>query len=892
MRCTLPLICIALLVWALMGAVPPSVAAAQAEDTALVVLPFEINAEQNLDYLGQDLPEMLRGKLRDKGFAVRSQEDTLRLLQQEEVEFLNLERARDLALLGKAQYAIYGSLSQVGTNLSLDARLVEATGLKQPTPFFVVKEGLINLMPAVEELADKVADQILRKEKISEIKVEGNEILDDDVVLMRLRLQEGDTYDPKAINTEVKRLYQLGYFDDVRVEVEETREGKEVVFQVQEKPLIQAIGVKGADAIDKDDILEVMSTKTGAVLNPKVIAEDLKKIREVYRKEGYYQAEVDYELEQTDPRKARLNVLVEEGDKLYIEDIRIKGAKVLDPGDLKDELALSERGLFSWLTGRGVLKEELLDRDAAALEAYYSNRGFMDAKVGQPEVEYTDEGIVITFHVKEGDRYSVAGVDFSGDLLTGKKELAAQTQLDDAAEEKAPFDRSVLREDIQSLTDFYTNYGYAYAEVDVQMDRDRDEDTVRVSYNLRKNQKVYVRRVTIEGNTKTRDNVIRREMRLADGDMFSGAALRRSNVRLQKLDYFEKVDIQTVPTSDRERMDLVVQVKEKSTGMLSAGAGYSSVDSVFLSGQVKERNLFGKGYTASLQGTFSGSRTRYDLDFWNPHLYDSPLGAGTNVYYVTREYDDYDKNSIGGKVKFGYPLGEYTRLFWNYRLEKYTLDEIDEDEVDEDILEREGENWASAVYASIKRDTTNRRLNPSKGTVNTLSVEYAGGLIGGDDDFVKFIYDTSFYQPLPFEHIFHWHAQVGHVMENSDDEVPDFERFYLGGMDDVRGYPGREISPEDDSGDEIGGHTSFFTNFEYLFPLSDELGLMGLVFFDAGDTWAKDESFDGELYKAVGAGVRWYSPLGPLRLEYGYGLDEIDGETSGGHLEFSVGQFF
>lgn len=889
MRCTLPLTFL-LFFWAVMLIVP-SLAAAQSTQPTVVVLPFEVNAEQDLEYLAEDLPEMVRSKLQAKGFDVRSREQTRHLLNQQNVDFLNLDQARDLAVLAKAQYALYGSLSQVGKSLSLDARLVEASGLKQPKPFFVVKEGLINLGPAVQELVDKVADQVQRKEKISAIRVEGNEILDDDVVLMRLRLQKGDTYAPKAINTEIKRLYQLGYFDDVQVAVNDTREGKEVVFQVQEKPLIQAIGVKGVDELDRDDILEVMSTNTGAVLNPKVIAEDLKKIRELYRKEGYYQAEVEYELEQTDPRKARLNILVDEGKKLYIEKIRVEGAKTLDAGALKDELALSERGMFSWLTGRGVLREELLDRDAAAIEAYYNNRGFMDATVGQPEVEYTDSGIEVTFYVQEGDRYTVTDVNFTGDLLTGKKELAQQIELDEAAEDNQPFDRSLLREDIQSLTEFYTNYGYAYAEADVELDRDQEENTVQITYSLRKNQKVYVRRVEIIGNSKTRDNVIRREMRLADGELFSGKALRRSNQRLQKLDYFEKIDIQTEPTAERDRMDLVVQVKEKSTGMLSAGAGYSSVDKAFLSGQVRERNLFGKGYTLGLKGMFSSARTRYDFDFWNPQLYDSPLGAGTNVYYLTREYNNYEKDSVGGKLKFGYPLGEYTRLYWNYRLEQYTLKNIDKD-ADEDILDREGDNWASSVYAAVKRDTTNRRLNPSKGTINTLSVEYAGGVIGGDDDFIKYIYDTSYYRPLPFEHIFHWHGHFGYVMDNGGDGVPDFERFYLGGMEDVRGYPGREISPEDDSGNDIGGHTEFYTNFEYLFPLSEELGLMGLVFFDAGDTWAKDENFEGELYKSVGAGLRWYSPLGPLRLEYGYGLDKIDGETSGGHLEFSVGQFF
>jgi outer membrane protein insertion porin family len=872
--------------------IAPSAFAQQA--VKLAVLPFQINASPELAYLNESLPEMLGQKLRDMEIPTVDQNELDRIIEEQQIMELDLQTARDIALLSSAQYAVYGSFSQIGESLSLDVRLVEAFGLKESKAIFVVKEGLINLLPAIDELAEKIGQELLSQEKIAAIKVEGTHILEKDVVLMRLHMQKGDVYDPKEINEEIKRLFELGYFDDVRVTTTDTMDGKEVTFEVKEKPLIQAIGVVGAKELDEDDIIEVMSSKTGSVLNPKVLVEDMDKIRDLYRKKGYYNAKISYDLESSEPGRARLNITIEEGKELYIEGITIEGAKQLDPDDVEDELALGTRGMFSWLTGSGVLKEELLDRDAAAIEAYYGNRGFMDAKVGQPEVEYREDGIYITFKINEGKRYRVGKVTFSGDMIVDQDTLYKVCQMDDlTGEEDGYFDRSKLRGDIQNLADFYTNYGYAYAEANADMTRNEEDLTFDVNYVLTKGKKVYIRRVKIQGNTKTRDNVIRREMRLTDGNQFSGAMLNRSNVRLTKLDYFETVAIETVPTTEPDQMDLVVKVKEKSTGMISAGAGYSTLDKVFITGSIQERNLFGKGYTTSLTGSFGAKTTRYDATFWNPHYNDTKLGLGAQVYVTNVDYDDYDKKSIGGKALFGYPLGEYTRLNWNYKLERYTISDLDEDEFEHDEIE-EGTFWGSSVYAGVTRDTTNRRINPTRGTKNTVSVEYSGGLLQGDDEFIKYIADSSWYHPLFWSTVFHWHGQAGYIMENGDDEIPLFERFYLGGINSVRGYKGRDIAPryDDGSDDKKGGVKEFFTNFEYIFPINQEIGLLGVAFFDAGNVWDDDESIDFDLYKSVGAGIRWYSPLGPLRLEYGYGLDEDEEVSGGGRVEFSVGQFF
>ncbi len=854
------------------------------------VLPFEINAPQELEYLETGLPTMLIGSLQDKGMSVADLDQIKTIISQEEVIFLDIAVSRRLALLADSRYAVYGSFSKVDEFISLDVRLVDAFGEKDTIPFYIVKEGVINILPAVEELAERIYQELLKEDRIASIDVQGVNILDPEVIMLRLRIQEGDIFDPEKLNEELRRIFELGYFDDVRFEVSDTPQGKEILIVVDEKPRIQNINVQGASKVKEKDVLEALTTRTGSVVNPRIISEDLARIRELYRGKGYYNATVDYDVSTIDDRSANLNIRINEGNRLFIRGIEIQGAENISQRELRKEMALKRRGALSWLTGRGILREELLDRDAAVIEAHYANKGFIDARVGQPVVDFEEDGIYLTFQVEEGPRYKAGSVDFRGDLLVSIDELREITDLDDLGEQGKYFDRSVMRDDLRNLGDFYTDFGYAFADADVEMDVDEDNKLVNVTYILDKGDKIYINRVHIEGNEKTRDNVIRREMRLSDGDLFSGSALRRSNERLQRLDYFETVEIQPVPTPQDDEIDLVVRVSEQPTGVLSAGAGYSSYDKMFFTGMIQQRNLFGKGYSLGFSGSFGRRTTSFDLSFWNPYFRDTNLGLGADLYWVDDEYFTYDKKTRGGRLRFSYPLGEYTTLFWNYRLDKYTIENLSED-APRDIRDIEGDNWSSALYLAASRDTTDRRINPSRGTINALSLEYAGGLIGGDDNFIKYIYRSDYYRPLFWKTVFHWRGQAGYVMKNSSEEIPNFELFTLGGINSVRGYSARKIAPRYDDGEVKGGDKHFFTNFELIFPLNEDFGLMGLVFFDAGEVWDKGERIDFDLYKSIGTGIRWYSPLGPIRVEYGYGLDKLDGKRQS-KVEFSLGHTF
>ncbi len=862
-------------------------------NVSLMVLPFEVNAEPSLGYLNAKLPDMLSQRLRSMGFNVASQEQVYGLINKQKVEYLDLAMARKIAASGGIQYAVYGSLSQAGQSISLDARVVDSLGSKPTKALYVTRQGTSNILAAIDELAQKIKNSVVVADIIADIEVRGIKTLDKDIILMRMKLQKGDPFDVDTVNDEIKRIFELGYFDDVKISTEDMDEGKRLVVEVEEKPIIQAISVEGASDMDEDDILAVMSTKTGSVLNPKLLADDMAKIRELYRKDGYYLAKVSHEVQNTGKGTARLVILMDESERLYISEINIEGNTTFDDSDLTSGMILEERNWLSWLFGTGVLEEKMLDRDAAHIEDYYGDHGFIDAKVGQPKVEFLEDGIHITFTVVEGDRYRVGSVAFTGDLLLDEDKLYAVTQLDDAAEDNEYFSRTMLREDSDNLATVYNDMGYAYAEAGVDMNRNEESKTLDITFKLKKGDKVHIRRVLIEGNTRTRDNVIRRYMALSDGDMFSATRLRLSSKNLEDLDYFESADIETVPTDNPDEMDLKVKVKEKSTGSISGGVGYSSYSGVYVGGKVAERNLFGKGYSVEFTASFSATDTNFVFTFTNPAVYDTNLSAGTSLYYTTYEYPSFDKETLGAALKFSYPVSVFTRFYWGYKLEKYRVTDLSTYSSQE-LLDMAGDNYASVLNANLVRNTTDRTYNPTSGSKNSLNIEYGGGILQGDDDFVKVTFDTHWFWEMPWfsEHIVHLHGQVGGLYANTDDDPPVYEHFFLGGINTIRGYDNQEIATRDASTDElIGGDKEFYINAEYLFPLSKEVGLVGLLFFDAGDAWRGDVG-DIDVKKSVGAGIRWYSPMGPLRIEYGYGLDKLKGQDTRHNIEFTVGQSF
>ncbi len=885
---------------------PSQSAVTSPREVTIVVMPFEVNAGEDLKYLRQGLPDLLTDRLREAGFSVIAKDAVASALASKGLSAAAPAAAKEVGLLTNAGYVITGSFSKLGETLSIDTRVIDPFGLKPPVSVFASREGLINLLPAVDDLVTKMKGDLLGLDRIVDIDVEGTSALDKDVVLLRLATKKGEVLDAKVLNTDLKTVYDLGYFDDVKIVLRDVSGGKKMIVQVVEKPRILALGVKGSKEKSSDDVLKVANSRKGAVLNPRTLAEDISAIRDLYRKDGFYNAKVTHEIESAGQGQARLNFVIDEGKKLYIQKITVEGAKQISESDLKDDMVLKERGMFSWFNQGGILKEDMLERDTSALAAYYNNRGFMDAKVGSPDIQFKDDGIYIAFKVEEGARFRVEKVTIEGDLIADADKLLEKTKVRVAADKKDYLDRSLVREDLKILTEYYNNFGYAYAEANVRMNDHPEEKTVDVIYVMRKLQKVHIRRVLVEGNTKTRDNVILREMRLADGSLFNGEQLKRSTERLDKIGYFSAVDIEPVPTGNPEEMDLKIKVKDKDTGKIGGGIGFSTYEGVYFAGTLDEQNMFGKGWGASLAGQWSKKKTSYTLGAFNPRWDDSKLGVGAQAYSRDENLTDYQRNTIGSTLNFVYPIGEYTNLLWNYRLDRYTIYDVAATSA-QAILDAEGKHIASVASVSVSRSTTNGggMTLPTEGTVNTVSLTNGGAILGGNDNFIKLGYDFSMYNSLIGDFVLKSHGAASWIGQNwGSSTIPLGERFYLGGMGSVRGYTQRKISPLDDAtGAPVGGDKMLFGNLELLYPLSKKMGIVASMFFDAGNAWKEGEMWFSNptrglvaspplgLYKSVGVGIQWFSPMGPLKLEFGHGLDELY-DSSRNKVEFNMGQTF
>ena len=882
-------------------------ARAAAPATRILVLPFQVHADSAQPQLEADFPAMLGKRIGAAGAAVVPNEQMLRLLKSRKVSTLDVATVRSLASAAGATHAVYGSVNQTGSAFSVDARLVSASASHPPKPLFVEQRtGAANLNHALDQLAGSVIAELPSARTpavsptgsgIAGVEVHGTKVLDPDVVLMRITTRKGDRPDAAAIDQEVKRIWDLGYFSDVKVDLQQRPEGVFLVYTVTEKPRVENIGVEGNKAIDSDDIVAVMNTKAGSVLNEGVLADDIVKILDLYRKKGYYLAKVDHRVDgRQGGAAAALVIVVNEGKELYIKDVEIEGASQLKASDVKGQLLLTERNMISWITGTGVLKEELIERDSAAIASYYLDRGFMDVTVAAPKISYEDDGIKVVFPIHEGPRYTLGTVKFSGDLIDADERLRAVTKTDDLAAKKEYFNLSVMQADAKALTEFYADFGYAFADVNPRPQKLADgSNVVDIDYSIQKNNKVYVRRVLVEGNNKTRDNVILREMRLTDGEQFEGNKLRRSTERLNKLGYFEVAEAELVPTQNDDEVDLKVKVKERPTGALMAGFGYSTFSSFGVSGTLMERNLWGKGYMVSLQAAFTGLRDAYTFSFTNPRFNDTPLSVGTELYHWRDDYIDYTKKTTGGVLRFAYPIGEYTSVGWGYRLDRYEIYDVDHDASQYIKDYADGVRYTSVGLGRIIRDTTNKD-RPTNGNIDSFSAEYGGGLLGGDDDFITLTAEHQTYYELKPNHVLHARIKGAVLLENGNSEVPVFERFWMGGMQSVRGYNSRDIVPRDPkTGDRIGGTRMAFANLEYIWSVSNEYGLNLVPFFDIGFNIDTDHEYkwSDEILKSAGLELRWRSPMGDLRFSYGIPFDEDrKGNRGGGRFEFAMGQFF
>jgi outer membrane protein insertion porin family len=851
-----------------------------------LVLPVKINAGNEAAALTLEADQALYAAASKIGFKVLPRSEAQRTVDYNGA-WPPAVSAVAAILPEKTDYLLTGSLTKTGSSVSIDMTVTDVLSPSQ-TKYFFDEGKATDLATIFSRLVRNIQSYTNRDTRVATITISGNKKIESGAIIHKISLKSGDQYTPASLRQAIKDIFKMGYFDNVVAKLAETPEGKALTFEVTEKPVVGMVTIKGEKELKEDKIRGAITVTANSVISTQEVQKSTEAIKQLYKDEGYYNTTVDSTVTPTKTGKVDVSFAIKEGHKVYIKAITFTGNHAFTSKVLMKIIQTSKKGWFSWFTDSGILKRDLLSQDADRIVAYYANNGFVDVKVADPEVKQNGEWLTINFDISEGERYRVGTVDVTGDLLEDKSVLIGQMQII----HEPYFSRKVLRDDVLKLTDRYSTKGYAFAEAMPVTTRDDANKRINITLTVKKKDLVHINRIVIKGNSRTRDKVIRREISVKEGGLFNSEALKKSQERLKRLDYFETATITPVPTMNENLMDLQVDVKEKATGNFSIGAGYSSVDSIMFMSEVSQKNFLGKGQMVSLKANISGISRQYMFNFTEPHLADSNLLFGFDLYNWMREYTDFTKTSDGVGLRFGYPLGEKWRLSTGYTLEDSTLSNVSPT-ASRIIIASEDIKISSALGLGFSRDTRDKPTDPNSGSLYTVNGKYAGGFLGGDADFTKFEASGSWYYPLPKETTFHYKLASGYAFANTEGKLPVYEKFYLGGLNSIRGFKAYMVSPQDPlTGDRIGGGKMWYSNVEWIFPLVKDAGLKGLFFFDCGNVYDEHQDWDfSSIKKSVGTGVRWLSPMGPLRLEWGYNLDPTNQEAQS-NLDFSMGGSF
>jgi outer membrane protein insertion porin family len=725
-------------------------------------------------------------------------------------------------------------------------------------------------------------------DRVARIDVIGNERIDKGVVTNAVKTKEGDPYDPAKISDDLKNIFKTGFFSDVVVDTKDSDKGKIVTFIVVERPPVNSVQITGNKKVKTEDIRDKIKVKTGSVLNLERVRETVDEIRKLYATKGYYAAKVDYEIE-TEGARTIVLFTIEEPQRAFVRKMAFTGNKHLKDGKIKNVMRTQEKGWFSWFTGSGVLDEEVIEEDRKQVEALYADNGYLKARVGTPDVKISKDGksISITLPVEEGHLYKISNVAFSGDIVFDE----AQIQKDLKSKVGQVFRSSLYRNDLATLTDLYQDKGYAFVDVAPLTQTNDEDNTVGLVFDIDKGSQVYFNRINIVGNIKTRDKVVRRELKVAEGDIFSGSKMKESKRRLTNTTYFKNIDLKTTKTEEQDQINMDVLVEEKPTGTLSFGVGYSSYENVMLTGSVSQENIFGTGKKVYLDASLSSITHLYNLTLVDPYIFDKDLSTSLNVFNTQRIFTTYDYGGYGGSFLLTRPLTDYLSATARYRFESTSVTNIDAG-AGSFIQDQAGTKRTSSVTLGLTKNSIDDVLNPTKGTVSSISVEVAGGPFMGDNDFIKSIASYGHYFPYKGGTAFFVRGTAGTVRPYSGKTVPVYERFFVGGINTVRGFKYGEAGPLDPSTEDvIGALNELVFNFEWIFPIYQPAGLKGVLFFDYGKGFDDTNGFLQTLRPAAGAGIRWMSPLGPIRLELGFNLNRKSGERAS-VFDFTMGRAF
>jgi outer membrane protein insertion porin family len=749
-------------------------------------------------------------------------------------------------------------------------------------------------------------------ERVVEIRVEGNRRVESEAIRRALRTKVGEVLGPGRTAQDLRAVWALGYFQNVELLVQRLPRGVAYVVRVEERPVVRAVQLRGNDELSQEDLKEEIEVKPATILDMEQVRSSVRKIQAKYVEKGYFLAEVSHELKPSEGGgSVDVIFVINERAKVMVKQITFIGAEKVSPKELKETMITREGGFLSFFTGEGTYREEAFERDLQVIQFAYYDRGFINVRVDKPTVQLSADKrfIYITLRVTEGEAYDIGKVDFSGDLLDDVSKERMMSLMRSRSGQR--FNRSQLSQDILGISDVYYDRGYAYANINPVTTVNADSRTVDLTFDVQKGPQVTIERIDVVGNSKTRDKVIRRELRVYEGELYSGTGVRRSRERVTALGFFETVEITQRPGSQDDTIVLQVEVKEKATGTFQVGLGFSNVENFIFTAQISQNNFLGWGQSVSASAQISGLRSLVQLSFYDPYFLDTNYLLSAEFFRVQADFEGFTRNSTGGTVSIGYQfiddlLGTigYSREWVNVEAGQNLGAVL--------LANQFLSGTTSALRLSVSFDRRDNRLFPSRGFIHFGSLETApGGLLGGTFLFNRYTAYSRLYFPMPLGFVFKTNATIGYIQQlDQNRPLPISELYYVGGINSLRGYFLRSISPSvkvprSSSPDAtvtdflVGGNKQLVFNFELEFPIFEKAGLRGVLFYDAGNAYATNENLFQDrqdrlplgLFHAVGFGFRWFSPIGPLRFEWGIPLTRRP-QDDRILFEFTIGNFF
>jgi len=728
--------------------------------------------------------------------------------------------------------------------------------------------------------------------KIDQIQLIGLKKVEKEAVLERIGSKPEMMIDNYLLKKDLEKIYSMKYFDEVEAHHEIVGGKNTLIFKMKEKPIITKISFEGNDGLSDDDLKGQVKTKVFSILDSTSIKNDVQGLLKHYEEKGYFLASVDTELKKLNEENIELIFHVKEYDKVKVKKINFLGNIAFKDDELKSILQTQEDSLFSFLSGSGNFKEINFQNDIERLKYFYRMKGYLQINVGTPEITVSEDKkwVFITMKLTEGPQFTVNKITFQGEVLFPETDMREKLTL----KENETYSEESLRKDIQLLTEMYQDEGYAFANVIRNLNVVPGENKVDVEFSFEKGKIAYFGRFRVKGNSKSRDKVIRRELLIREGQKFNGTALRQSKENVQRLGFFEPDSIifNTVSPKDKEDvLDVEISVKEKNTGQISLGAGYSTSTGFFFQSSVSQSNFRGMGQNLTFSLNIAHTSKTFSVDFTEPYFLDTKWSLGGGVFVSNDDTSaSYTEKKKGMNVRVGYPVFQYTNLYTTYKLEDTQIKTVDDPTIDVNV-----ENGlASSVQGSIVHDRRDDRSDARKGLFLSYSTEYTG--LGGDKKWLKNEAEARGFYPVWQDLIFRSRFYAGRLDEVNAKPIPRTEKFTLGGSRNLRGYAYEAVGPKrtvtNSTGQKLtfnaGGIFSAFTNLEFQHPLSREAGLKWVVFFDAGHAGTLDKV---RVYTDYGFGFRWFSPIGTLRFEFGYPLTG-EYKNQGSQFHFDIGQLF